>query len=75
MGPQSVAQRHAGDTATQLKTCRDELGAPEVLGDNKKVYMKHPKGNKGCSAKTMTQPTAHMKCLYMNACSMGNKQE
>jgi len=23
----------------------------------------------------VTRPTAHMKCLYMNTCIMGNKQE
>jgi len=33
--------------------------------------VKHPKGNKGCSSMKMTQ----MKCLSMNARSMGNKQE
>jgi len=37
--------------------------------------MKHPKGNKGCSSKTLGWPTAKMKCLYTNARSMGNKQE
>jgi len=37
--------------------------------------MKHPKGNKRCSTKKVTQPTAQMKCLYTNAHSMGNKQE
>jgi len=26
MGPQLVAQRHAGDTAAQLKSCGDERG-------------------------------------------------
>jgi len=31
MGPQPVAQRHAGDTVAQSTCCRDELGAPEVV--------------------------------------------
>lgn len=28
-----------------------------------------------CSSKKVTHPTAQLKCLYTNACSMGNKQE
>jgi len=57
------------------KSCRDEVGAPEVVGANKEVSVKHPKGNKGCSSMKVTWPTAQRKCLYMSACSMGNKQE
>ena len=30
---------------------------------------------KGCSSKKVTWSTAQLKCLYTNACSMGNKQE
>lgn len=37
--------------------------------------MKYLKGIKGCSSKKMTWLTAQLKCLYTNACSMGNKQE
>jgi len=37
--------------------------------------VKHPKGNKGCSSMKVTWPTAQMECLYINASSMGNKQE
>jgi len=37
--------------------------------------VKHPKGNKGCSLKTVTWSTAQMKCLYTKAHSMGNKKE
>jgi len=44
MGPQPVAQKHAGDTAAQLKSCRNELGAPEAVGANKETSVKHPKG-------------------------------
>jgi len=73
--PQPDAQRHAEDTAAQSKSCRDELGAAEVVGANKEDSVKHPKGNKGCSSVRVTRPTAQMKCLYRNALCMGNKQE
>ena len=43
MGPQPVAQRCAGDTAAQSKSCRDKLGAPEVLGANKKTSVNTPR--------------------------------
>jgi len=75
MGPQPVAQRCAGDTLAQSKSCRDELAAPEVVTANKEASIKHPKGKKGCSSLKVTWPTAQMKCLYMKAHSMGNKQE
>jgi len=39
--PQLVAQRHAGDTEAQSKSCGDETGAPEVVGANKETSMKH----------------------------------
>ena len=74
-GPQPPAQRHAGDTAAQSKSCRGELGAPEVVGANKEASVKHPKGNKGCSSVQVARPTAQMKWLYTNAHSMGNKQQ
>jgi len=57
-GPQTVAQKHAGDTAAQSKSCGDKLGAPEVAGANKGASVKHPKGNKGCSSMKVAQPTA-----------------
>jgi len=65
----------AGDTAAQSKSCRDKLGAPEVVGANNETSMKHLKRNKGCSTKKATRPTAQIKCLYTNTHSMGNKQE
>jgi len=40
-GPQPVAQRSARDTTAQSKSCRDELGAPEVVGANKEASVKH----------------------------------
>jgi len=74
-GPQPVAQRHARDTAAQLKSHGDELGAPEIVGANKEASVKHPKRNKGCSSMKVTWQQTRMKCLYMNAHSVGNKQE
>jgi len=75
MGLQPVARRRAVDTAAQLKSYRNKLGAPEVVGANKETSVKHPKGNKGCSSMKVTRSTAQMKCLYTNAHSVGNKQE
>ena len=72
---QPVAQQQVRDTAAMWKSCRGELEAPEVSGANKKKPMKHLKGKQGCSAMKVTRPTAQMKCLYTNACSMRNKQE
>jgi len=71
----SLLPRGVLGTLQQSKSCRDELGAPEVVGANKEDSVKHPKGNKGCSSVKVTLPTAQMKCLYMNTNSMGNKQE
>jgi len=75
MVPQPVAQRHAGDTAAQSKSCTDELGAPEVVEANKEASVKHLKGNKGGSSLQVTHPAAQMKCLSTNTCSMGNRGE
>jgi len=74
-GPQPVAQRLAGDTAAQSKSCGDQLGAPEAVGANKEASVKHPMGNKVHSSVNVTWPTAQMKCLYMNTRSTGNKRE
>ena len=70
-----VAQRSAGDTAAQSKSCRDEMGAPEAVGANNEASVKHPMGNKVRSSVNVTWPTAQMKCLYTNTRSTGNKQE
>jgi len=56
MGPQPVAQSRAGDTAAQPKSCRDELGAPEVAGANKEASVKRPRGSQGCSSMQVTRP-------------------
>jgi len=37
--------------------------------------VKYLEGIKECSSKKVTQLTAQLKCLYINAHSMGNKQE
>jgi len=76
-GPQPVAQGCAENAAAQSKSCADELQAPEVTVPNTDTSMKrqHPKGNNGCSSMKMTWPAAQMKCVYLNAHSMGNKQE
>jgi len=47
MGPQPVAQRCAVDTAAQSKSCRDELGAPEVVKANKEASVKQPQRKQG----------------------------
>ncbi|KAK4819205.1 hypothetical protein QYF61_026821 [Mycteria americana] len=67
--------RRAGYTGAHLKSYGDEPGAPEVIGANRETPVKYLKGIKGCSSKKVTWPTAQLKCLYTNACSMGNKQE
>jgi len=61
IGLQPVAQRCAGDTVAQLKSCREELGAPEVVTANKEASVKHPKGNSTCSSVKVTRPAARMK--------------
>ena len=51
-GPQPFAQRTAGDTAA--RSCRDQLGTPEVVSAIKEASGKHPKGNKTCSSVKVT---------------------
>ena len=58
-----------------MKSYREEPGAPEVIGANRETPVKYLKGIKRCSSKKVTWPTAQLKCLYTNACSMGNKPE
>jgi len=65
--PQPVALRCAGYTRAHLKSYGDEPGAPEVIGANVETPVKYLKGIKGCSSKTVTRPTAWLKCLYINA--------
>ncbi|PKU45830.1 rna-directed dna polymerase from mobile element jockey-like [Limosa lapponica baueri] len=50
----------------------EEPAAPEKVEVNSETPVRHIKG---CSLKKAAQPTAQLKCLYTNACGMGNKQE
>ncbi|PKU29771.1 rna-directed dna polymerase from mobile element jockey-like [Limosa lapponica baueri] len=56
----------------KLKSYGDEPAAPEVVEVNRETPVR-------ClnrySPKKVAQPTAQLKCLYTNACSIGNKQE
>ena len=74
-GPQPVALRCAVYTAAHLKPYGDEPGAPEVKGANRETLVKYLIRIKGCSSKKVAWPIAQLKCLYTNACSIGNKQE
>ena len=47
MGPQPVAQKHAGDTAAQLKSCRNELGAPRGSRSQQGSFHERPQGKQG----------------------------
>ncbi|KAK4818853.1 hypothetical protein QYF61_020072 [Mycteria americana] len=74
-GTQPVSLRCVGYTGAQLKLCRVELGDTEAIGAKRETPVKHLKAHKGCSSMKETWMTAQLKCLYTNACSMGNKQE
>lgn len=45
-GPQPVVLRHAGVTAAQLKSYRDELRVPDIIGTNIETLVKYLKGVK-----------------------------
>ncbi|KAK4813839.1 hypothetical protein QYF61_001937 [Mycteria americana] len=62
-------------TGAQLKSNRVELGDTEAIGAKREMPVKHLRAHKGCSPVKETQTTAQLKCLYINARSMGNKQE
>ena len=72
-GPQPVDLRCAGCTGAHLKSYRYEPGAPEVTGPNRKTPVKYLKGIKGCSFKKVTRATDQLKCLYINARSIGKQ--
>ncbi|GAB0209472.1 hypothetical protein GRJ2_003414300 [Grus japonensis] len=74
-GPQPVAQRCAGYTAAHLKSNGDEPGAPDIIGTNTETSIKSLKGIPATPASQSASLGAQLKCLYANACSMGNKQE
>lgn len=49
------------------------LQAPEAVETSNEIPTKYLKGIKVSCAKKAIQPTAHLKCIYTNACSMGHK--
>lgn len=51
------------------------MESPEAVEASRETLMKYFKGIKANSAKKVTQPTAQLKCLYMNGHRIGNKQE
>lgn len=64
----------AGESGGILSNKEEPVSA-DVLGTNRQIPVKHPKGIKACSFIKLTQLTAQLKCLYTNVSSMGNKQE
>lgn len=54
---------------------REHPGAADVLGSNREKPVKCLKRIRMCSSKKVTWAVAQLQCLYINACSMGNKQE
>ena len=71
-----AALRFPGSIAAHTKLYDDKAvtsGATrEGNGENQGKYLK---GIKELSFKEVTRPAAQLKCLYTNACSLGNKQE
>lgn len=54
---------------------REEPGNTVILGNRREKPQIYPEAIwKGFSMK-VTWPIAHLKCIYTNVCSMGNKQE
>lgn len=54
---------------------REEPGNTVILGNRREKPQIYPEAIwKGFSMK-VTWPIAHLKCIYTNICSMGNKQE
>ncbi|KAK4830603.1 hypothetical protein QYF61_012029 [Mycteria americana] len=74
-GTRPVSPRCAGYTRAQPKSNRVELGDTEAIGAKREMPVKRLKAHKGCSSMKETRTTAHLKCLYTNARSMGNKKE
>lgn len=68
-----VSLQHARYTGTHLKSYRNKPGVPEVIGANGETLVKYLKEIKGYSSKTMTWPTAQLKCLYINSHGHGQK--
>ena len=53
----------------------EEPGAAHVLGTNRETSVKHYEGIRAHSSSKVSWLIAQLKCLYTNACSMGNKQQ
>lgn len=54
---------------------REAHGNAVTLGGGKRKPQTCPGGIREGSSKKAMRPIAKLKCLYTNACSMGNKQE
>lgn len=58
-----------------MKSYGHEPRGPEVIAANRGTPVKYLKAIKRCSSKKVTQLMVHLRSLYTNAVSMGNKQE
>ena len=54
---------------------REVRGNAVTLGGGKGKPQTHPGGTREGSSEKAMRPVAKLKSLYINACSMGNKQE
>lgn len=54
---------------------REEPGAVVALGTTNETPVKHLRGITACSSKKVSWSIAHLKCVYTNVRSMGNKEE
>ncbi|GAB0180798.1 hypothetical protein GRJ2_000545100 [Grus japonensis] len=74
-GPRPTAQRHAGCTTACSKPRGDEPGAPDATGTNGVTLGRYIKRIPATPASKSASSGAQLKCLYVNAWSMGDKQE
>ncbi|GAB0191019.1 hypothetical protein GRJ2_001567200 [Grus japonensis] len=74
-GPQPTAQRHAGRTTARSKPRGDEPGAPDATGTNGVTLGRYIKRIPATPASQSASRGVQLKCLYVNAWSMRNKQE
>ncbi|GAB0179239.1 hypothetical protein GRJ2_000389200 [Grus japonensis] len=74
-GPQPTAQRRAGCTTARSKPTGDKPGAPDATGTNRVTLGMYIKRIPATPANKSASTGAQLKCLYVNAWSMGNKQE
>jgi len=52
-----------------------KITAGAIWEGNEETQVKYLKGIKELSSKNLSRPAAQIKCLYTNACSLGNKWE